>query len=161
VIFVTVGTYDAPFDRLLAALAEVDVDEPLVIQCGHSAIRPRGAECLEFMPFEAIVAHAQRARVVVAHAGVGSVLVALTAGHRPILVPRLRAYGEAVDDHQLEFARKLADIGLARLVEDPAGLGEALTEPAVAAPAGLGGDEGALCAELRGYVADTIAASRS
>jgi UDP-N-acetylglucosamine transferase subunit ALG13 len=98
--------------------------------------------------------------VLIAHAGVGSVLVALTAGRRPILVPRLRAYGEAVDDHQLEFARKLVDIGLARLVEDPAGLEEALAEPAVAAPVGLGGAEGALCAELRGYVADTIGASR-
>jgi UDP-N-acetylglucosamine transferase subunit ALG13 len=160
VIFVTVGTYDAPFDRLLAALDQADIDEQLVIQCGHSTIRPRGAECREFMPFEAIVEQAQRSRVVVAHAGVGSVLVALAAGRRPILVPRLRAYGEAVDDHQLEFARKLAHIGLARLVEDPAGLAAALTEPAVAAPLGLAGEEGGLCAELRGYVADTIGASR-
>jgi UDP-N-acetylglucosamine transferase subunit ALG13 len=41
-------------------------------------------------------------------------------------VPRLRRYGEAVDDHQVHFARRLAERGLVMLAEDPEGLPEAL-----------------------------------
>ena len=125
-IFVTVGTYEAPFDRLLAAIDEIEVGEPLVVQCGHSHVRPRRAEVVDFMPFEVVEANARRCRTMVAHAGVGSVLVALRAGKRPILIPRMHVYGEAVDDHQLTFGRKLAAIGLAVLIEDPVDLAAAL-----------------------------------
>jgi UDP-N-acetylglucosamine transferase subunit ALG13 len=45
---------------------------------------------------------------VVAHAGTGSALAALEAGKCAILVPRERAHGEHVDDHQVEMARELA-----------------------------------------------------
>jgi UDP-N-acetylglucosamine transferase subunit ALG13 len=33
-------------------------------------------------------------------------------------MPRLRAHGEHVDDHQAQIARKLAETGLAVVVED-------------------------------------------
>ena len=44
----------------------------------------------------------------------------------PIVVPRRKAFGEAVDDHQLQLGRRFAQAGLVTLVEDPDGLGEAL-----------------------------------
>jgi UDP-N-acetylglucosamine transferase subunit ALG13 len=69
----------------------------------------------------------RQARAVVTHAGVGSVLVALANGKRPIVLPRLKKFGEAVDDHQLELGRRFAAAGLVTLVEDPDQLGEALT----------------------------------
>jgi UDP-N-acetylglucosamine transferase subunit ALG13 len=68
----------------------------------------------------------REARVVITHAGVGSILLALTNGKRPLVVPRLRAFGETVDDHQLESARRFDQVGLVRLVEDPAGLTDAV-----------------------------------
>jgi UDP-N-acetylglucosamine transferase subunit ALG13 len=55
---------------------------------------------------------------VVCHAGIGSVAVALAHGRRPIIVPRLHRFGEAVDDHQVFFARRLEAAGLATVVED-------------------------------------------
>ena len=63
------------------------------------------------------------ARVVVSHGGVGSILIALTHGKQPLVVPRLKRFGEVVDDHQLLLARRLAHEGLIGLVEDPADLG--------------------------------------
>ena len=55
----------------------------------------------------------KRADVVIAHAGVGSAIMAMQAGKCPILVPRERAHREHVDDHQREIAERLSRAGLA------------------------------------------------
>jgi UDP-N-acetylglucosamine transferase subunit ALG13 len=127
VIFVTVGMNEAPFDRILEVLDGLDLDEELVVQHGASAVRPAGATCLGFLDFDEVVDLVRRSRVVVCHAGVGSIMVALTNGRRPIVVPRLAERGEAVDDHQLALARRLDEAGLVTLVERPEDLPAALT----------------------------------
>jgi UDP-N-acetylglucosamine transferase subunit ALG13 len=100
--------------------------EEVVVQHGSSEIRPAGATCLGFLDFDEVVGLVRSARVVVCHAGVGSILVALTNGKRPVVVPRLAAHGEAVDDHQLALARRLHQAGLVSLVEDLTGLAAAV-----------------------------------
>ena len=60
------------------------------------------------------------------HAGVGSVMISLANGKRPIVMARRREFGEHVDDHQLELARRLEASGLVTLVEDGDALREAL-----------------------------------
>jgi UDP-N-acetylglucosamine transferase subunit ALG13 len=117
-IFVTVGSSWTPFDRLLAGVDSASIEEAIVVQHGPSAIRPAGAICADFLPYETLVEHVEASRAVVTHAGVGSIMVSLLAGKVPIVVPRLHRFGEAVDDHQVEFARLLASEGLLRLVED-------------------------------------------
>jgi UDP-N-acetylglucosamine transferase subunit ALG13 len=160
VIFVTVGTNEAPFDRLVAAVARIDAhDEEIVVQHGASIVRPANARCIDFMPFEALVDHMRRARIVVTHAGVGSVLVALGERVHPIVVPRLSRYAEAVDDHQLSFARRFARAGLVRLTEDPERLPELVQTDATSATAtSVGGS--ALGIELRRFVDDVVASGR-
>lgn len=118
-IFVTVGTNEARFDRLLAAVDRLGTDEELIVQHGPSAIRPAGATAVDFLPFDDMVETMGRARIVITHAGVGSVMTSLHAGTRPIVVPRLHRYGEAVDDHQLPFGRRLEQAGLVVLCEQP------------------------------------------
>ena len=97
-----------------------------MLQRGSSGLDAPGTDCHDFMTYQEVCDHVRAARVVVTHAGVGSVGVALNHGKLPIVVPRLRRFGEAVDDHQLLFARQLADMGLAQLVEDPADLPAAI-----------------------------------
>jgi len=116
-IFVTVGTNEAPFDRLLEGVDALQLDERLVVQHGPSSVRPRNAECHDFLAFDEIVDHMREARVVISHAGVGTVLVALANGKHPVVVPRLRQFGEAVDDHQLAFARRLHREGVLTCAE--------------------------------------------
>jgi UDP-N-acetylglucosamine transferase subunit ALG13 len=156
-IFVTIGTGE-PFDRLVQAAGRLPGDEELLIQRGDSSVEPARGSCADFMPFDELVAHIRRARVVVMHAGAGSVLAALAEGKLPLVVPRRRCFGEAVDDHQLWFARHLARAGLVRLVEDPDRLAEALPEayePPVAPRLGASG----LVTELRSYLSDTVGAT--
>jgi UDP-N-acetylglucosamine transferase subunit ALG13 len=154
-IFVSVGTNEARFDRLLHAVDGLGGAEELVVQHGPSPVRPEGATCVDYLSFEEMTEHLSRARVAVLHAGVGSVLAALASGARPVVVARLQRYGEAVDDHQVGFGRRLHDEGLVVFVEDPTRLGEV-----VAAHdggfAGSVGVEGRLVEELRELIAAAV-----
>jgi len=125
-IFLTVGTNEAPFDRLLRAAEALSGTEELVVQHGASSYRPAGASCVPFLPFDALVEHVREASIVVTHAGVGSIAVALTNGKTPLVVPRRRSFGEAVDDHQVALAHRLASGGLVVAVDDPSSLPEAV-----------------------------------
>lgn len=154
-IFVTVGTNEARFDRLLSALDGLGTGEELIVQHGPSTVRPAGATPVDFLSFDDMVETMQRARIVVTHAGVGSVMTSLLAGKRPIVVPRLRRYGEAVDDHQLPFGRRLDQAGLVVLCEEPHELGR------VVANGGGGLDvelrpSRRLVGDLRGYLSTTL-----
>ena len=120
-IFVTVGTNEARFDRLLQAVEKLEFDD-VVVQCGSSSLRPKNATCFDFLAFERLIEYVRSASVVVTHAGVGSIAVALANGRRPVVVPRLQRYGEAVDDHQVALAKRLDEGGLVTLVEEPAQL---------------------------------------
>jgi UDP-N-acetylglucosamine transferase subunit ALG13 len=84
-----------------------------------------------FLDFAELAALMDEAAVVVSHAGVGSILCALRAGHVPIVVPRLARHGETVDDHQLELAEALHRAGRVIRVLDVAHLADAV---AAAAP---------------------------
>lgn len=123
-IFATIGTTE-PFDRLLRALDAVR-DEELVVQCGDSVARPAHATCVDYVTFDELSAYMRTARVVISHAGVGTIMAALAAGKRPIVVPRLAGFDEAVDDHQVELARRLDSRQLVTIVEDPSTLAEAV-----------------------------------
>jgi UDP-N-acetylglucosamine transferase subunit ALG13 len=125
-IFVTVGTNEARFDRLLEAVVRLGDSEQIIVQHGASTVRPPNADNVDFLPFDQLVERVRAARLVVSHAGVGSIMVALANGKRPVVVPRMRRYREAVDDHQLSFARRLDSAGLVTLVEDPSALSHAV-----------------------------------
>jgi UDP-N-acetylglucosamine transferase subunit ALG13 len=151
-ILVTVGATYYPFDRLLAAVEGLDEPE-ILVQHGASTTRPANARCVEFMSFEDIVSRIQAARVVITHGGTGSVLVTLANGKRPLVVPRRRAFGEAIDDHQVDFARALSESGLITLVEEPRELPDAVA----AAPSANGSApkislDGPLAHELGDYL---------
>ncbi len=108
-IFATTGTSSAPFGRMMEALAALPPDQ-LHVQYGPSA-PPPCAGAYDYLPFNRTVELIERADVVVSHAGVGSIMCAMHAGHTPIVFPRLKRYGETVDDHQAELAEALADRG--------------------------------------------------
>jgi UDP-N-acetylglucosamine transferase subunit ALG13 len=118
--FVTVGADDTPFDRLLHAVRELgSAPEPLVVQRGPSQVETPGATCVDFMSFGDLCRNVRDAQIVITHGGVGSIAVALRHGKRPIVVPRRRRFGEAVDDHQVAFARRLHAAGLVVLAAGP------------------------------------------
>ena len=157
-ILVTTGTNGAAFDRLLRQIEYIDSAEDVLVQHGPSQIRPSGATCVPFLSFEALVDAVRSARAVVTHGGVGSVLIAAMEGKLPFVVPRLARYGEAVDDHQLTFARRLDSEGIVTLVEDPAQLPD-LLHGNVRSAQRLGQPDPRLVRELKEYFAANGATS--
>ena len=153
-IFVTIGTSE-PFDRLLAAIGALETHEEVVAQVGASMMRPVGATCHEFLSFEETLSYMREARVVVAHAGVGTVLSALRVGQTPVVSPRLRQFGEAVDDHQVPFSRRLAELGYVRLVEDLSELDDAVSTTVGGKRSH--GRSSALSVELHDYLSSAFA----
>lgn len=155
-IVVTVGTNEAPFDRLIQAIDELGSDEDILVQYGASQVRPVAARCVDFLSFHEMAEHFRKARVVVSHAGVGSILLALSCGRRPVVVPRLHQFGEAVDDHQVPLARRLAEQGLVRLVDDLAELPQAVTEDGILPRRSAGSSR--LSIDVRDHIRDLLAA---
>jgi len=140
-IFVTVGSHPTfKFERLLRALETVLVEE-IDVQYGPGQPPENAAEAVPWMSFEEIASHMDRASHVVSHAGVGTILCAIGAGHVPIVFPRLRRYDETVDDHQLDLAMKLVETGRVIVVESEEELAAALERAPARGAAGIAGGE--------------------
>ena len=136
-IFVSVGTNETRFDRMVEAVSTLPDGEQLLVQYGSSTITEGAGEWRDFLSFEEMEQAMRAADVVICHAGAGSILLAQRCGHRPIVMARLGELGEAVDDHQLIMARRLDASGVVTLVADAAELREAVA--AASLPAGDGG----------------------
>lgn len=111
-IFVTVGNHDQGFDRLIAKMDEIagKIDEKVVMQIGYTNYKPVNAEYFSFIDsFEEILRLNRDSRVVVSHAGAGSIVTALKQKTPVIAVPRLKKYNEHMNDHQLEIAHAMSD----------------------------------------------------
>jgi UDP-N-acetylglucosamine transferase subunit ALG13 len=111
VIFVTVGTHQQAFDRMLATVGMLPDLADVVLQYGYGKPPDGVRNAVDFMPFAEMERNFERAGTVITHAGVGSVLCARRSGHVPVVIPRLHELGEHVDDHQAELTRSMASLG--------------------------------------------------
>ena len=108
-IFVTVGNCRYSFDRLLRKMDEIagKIDEPVVIQRGHSSYQPQNAEFFDYVPFDRALDYFRQASIVVGHVASGTIINAHKFRKPLVAVPRQQCLNEDVDDHQLETARAI------------------------------------------------------
>lgn len=110
-IFVTVGTHEQPFDRLVSYIDDLKRDgvirEDVFIQTGFSTYEPQYCRWSKLIPYEEMVKNVQEARIVITHGGPASFIMPLQMGKTPIVVPRQSRFGEHVNDHQVEFAKAM------------------------------------------------------
>ena len=108
-IFVTVGTHEQPFNRLIEAVdkmkAENVFDDDVIIQTGYSTYDLQFCEWQKLYPYDKMLEFVNQARIVITHGGPSSFIMPLQIGKIPIVVPRKKQYGEHVNDHQLEFCK--------------------------------------------------------
>ncbi len=118
-ILVTVGSSWA-FDRLVRTADELAarLDEPMIIQRGESSHVPQHAQYVDTVDGTQMQDWLSEARVVVAHAGAGTILSVLQAGKPLVIVPRVARFGEVIDDHQFELAEALESRGWVVMVTD-------------------------------------------
>ena len=111
-IFVTVGTHEQPFDRLIRKVDELKengiIQEDVIIQTGFSTYEPKYCQWSKLIPYQQMVKNVADARIVITHGGPASFIMPLQIGKTPIVVPRQHQFNEHVNDHQVEFARNVA-----------------------------------------------------
>lgn len=122
-IFVTVGTHEQQFDRLIKEVNRLrrneDIAEDVIAQTGFSTYEPENCQWSRFFPYEKMCEYVAEARIVITHGGPSSFLAPLQIGKVPIVVPRQKRFGEHVNDHQVEFCRAVKErMGNIILVED-------------------------------------------
>ena len=105
-IFVTLGTHELPFNRLLNELEKIDIDTKVVIQCGNTDFKSNKYEVFKFLNHEEFDYYMKNSDIVICHGGVGSILQGLRYNKKIILAPRLAKYNEHNDDHQVEICNK-------------------------------------------------------
>ena len=108
--FVSVGNASQPFMRLTEAVSRIAarLPAPVVVQHGHTSFDCPVCDGRAFVEMDEFAGLMGRSRLIILHAGAGSILQALDAGKYPVVMPRRLAHGEHIDDHQLELAQAFA-----------------------------------------------------
>ncbi|SMX24242.1 glycosyltransferase [Boseongicola aestuarii] len=109
-IFVTVGSA-FPFDRLIQSMDnwahEAGRGDDCLAQIGRGRYKPAHMKWHETLGHTHLSDTMQKAKLVVAHAGMGSVITAMQHVTPIVLMPRRFEAGEHTTDHQMATARWL------------------------------------------------------
>lgn len=121
-IFVTVGTHDQNFDRLLKKVDELKgsgkINEGIFAQTGNSSFVPKNFASKKFFSDSEFEEKMKTCSLVISHAGAGAIILALKHGKKLILAPRLKEFNEHTDSHQLDLAKFMVHKKKALLVTD-------------------------------------------
>lgn len=113
-IFLTVGT-QFPFNRLVRAVDEAMgqdlISDDIFGQIGESSYKPENFDAVAYLSKEQFDKCVQEASNVIGHAGIGTITIALEYNKPLLVLPRLKRYGEIVNDHQLDITRKFEHLG--------------------------------------------------
>ena len=109
-IFVTVGTHEQQFNRLIEYMDKwaKNNNETVIIQTGFSTYEPINCEWSKMYPYSKMLENVKNARLVITHGGPSSFFMPLQMGKIPIVVPRKVEYDEHVNNHQVDFCNQVA-----------------------------------------------------
>lgn len=125
-IFVTVGTHEQQFNRLVQYMDEWarNHEEEVIIQTGYSTYEPKYAKWQKLYGYKEMSKNIEAARIVITHGGPSSFIAPLQIGKVPIVVPRKYSYDEHVNDHQVKFCKDVESrMGSIVVIEDIKKLG--------------------------------------
>lgn len=109
-IFVTVGTHEQSFDRLIKYMDNWAAmhNEEVVVQTGFSTCVPRNCRWKKLFPYSQMVENVKKARIVITHGGPSSFIMPLQERKIPIVVPRKKEFNEHVNNHQVDFCEQVS-----------------------------------------------------
>lgn len=129
-IFVSVGA-QIPFDRLIQAVdawAGERGRQDVFAQICAEAWKPQHVEWTEFLDPPEYRRRLDEATLIVAHAGMGSIISALERGKPILVMPRRGDLRETRNDHQVATARRFGELGRVAVANDAAELHERLDQ---------------------------------
>ena len=126
-IFVTLGTQDKSFDRLLKAIDnEIDngnIKDEVVVQAGYTKYESKNMKIFDLIPQDEFDKYFDKANLIITHGGVGSILSGVKRNKKVIAAARLSKYGEHTNDHQKQIIKEFADQGYILELSDFSELG--------------------------------------
>ena len=122
-IFVTVGTHEQQFDRLIRKIDELrgsgEINEEVLVQTGYATYVPKYCVFKNFFEYSEMIEEVKKAHIVITHGGPSSFIMPLQVKKIPIVVPRMKKYNEHVNDHQVTFCEQVSKrMGNIILIED-------------------------------------------
>lgn len=132
--FITLGNANQSFTRLLDCCVHIQhlLPTPIVVQHGKTIFSNPQFECHEYLSPDLFMHIMRASKVVIAHAGAGSIIHSIRLGKKPIIMPRLKENSEHINNHQLELAKQLTHDGYvylaSNLVEMTSSIKKALDE---------------------------------
>ncbi|MBN2067462.1 MAG: beta-1,4-galactosyltransferase [Candidatus Diapherotrites archaeon] len=127
-IFVSVGTHPQGFNRLIGKLDEIVpcLAAEVFAQTGNSGYEPKNFPFKKFLTEKEFQGKVLQADIVISHGGAGTIINSMLQGKKLIVVPRLKAFSEHTNDHQLDLAKALEQEGKCIAVFGIKSLGKAI-----------------------------------
>lgn len=127
-IFVTLGTQDKSFKRLLEQvekeIKEGNIVGEVNVQAGYTSYESNLMNIFDYVDGDKFNEYIKKADYVISHAGVGTILTALENDKKVIVVPRLSEYLEHTNDHQVQIAEEFSREGYVIYLKDLKDLGK-------------------------------------
>ena len=131
-ILVMLGTQNNSFHRLLEEIDRLindgQIKEEVVVQSGYTKYESTNMKIFDFISSDELEKLEQQADCIITHGGVGSIIGSIEKNKKVIAVPRLKQYGEHVNDHQLDIVQSFDKLGYIIGITDVSQLGDALQQ---------------------------------
>ncbi len=127
-IFVTLGTQDKPFKRLLDYLENSDIKDEIIVQNGFTEYESNKLKLFKYLDKDDFDNYLKKADLIICHAGVGTIVNCLKNDKKVLAVPRLSKYGEHQNDHQLQIANAYFQKGYILVMDDNDDFDEKIAE---------------------------------
>ena len=127
-IFVTLGTQDKDFSRLLKAIdREIEkgtIKEKVIVQAGHTKYESKNMEIFDLMPTDEFNEIVAKCSLLITHGGEGNILTGIKRGKTVIAAARLKKFKEHTNDHQKQIIGEFVKQGYILELKDFGKLGK-------------------------------------
>lgn len=131
-IFVTVGTHEQQFDRLIQEVDRLKkenlIQDEVFIQTGYSNYIPKYCEWEKIISYEKMNQMIEESDIIITHGGPATFMGVIAKGKVPIVVPRQKKFGEHVNDHQLEFCNRVKENYPIKLIKETSDIIEKIND---------------------------------
>ena len=110
-IFLTIGTWRVGYDRLVEAIDKLIgsgvITDEVIAQTGYGSYEPKNMTVMDFCSPEEFANLISRAKLMISHAGMGTIIEAVKRAKPIVVIPRKPNLGEIDNDHQFTTAKQL------------------------------------------------------
>ena len=110
-IFVTLGTQDKQFKRLLEAVDKLDINDKIIAQTGSTEFKSDKVEIHKYLSQRKFNQYMKDADMIITHAGVGTIIAGLKLHKKMIVAARRAEYKEHVNNHQMQILEAFSKDG--------------------------------------------------